>query len=214
MVQTPYDQSREQGIVPHPQRRHHKDLALAVPAEGGQCARALGHVRANVNGRAHDLPRPAWLGGAAGRRGAVRIKSTMGMPRRVRVSSPSRRDPPSGARAAGSPVRRDDRRERGADVLGRDAERDAAAPCASERRSKLAAGARRRDQATASQSHGAGRVPGLMTSGMCQAWPLGHSRWSTSRPDDCGVGREGQRAFSRPRPCGPGAPLRNRRGRS
>ena len=32
-------------------------------------------------------------------------------------------------------------------------------------------------QASGRQSQGAGRVSGLMTSGMCQAWPLVHSRW-------------------------------------
>lgn len=31
-------------------------------------------------------------------------------------------------------------------------------------------------QPTTSQSQGAGRVPGLMTSAMCQVWPLRHSR--------------------------------------
>ena len=31
-----------------------------------------------------------------------------------------------------------------------------------------------------SQSNGIGRVPGLMSNGICHAWPLGHSRWSVS----------------------------------
>ena len=39
--------------------------------------------------------------------------------------------------------------------------------------------------ATASQSHGAGSVPGLMTNGACQAWPLGHSRCSVIGGPPC-----------------------------
>jgi len=42
-------------------------------------------------------------------------------------------------------------------------------------------------QPTTSQSQGAGLVRGLMTSGMCQAWLLGHSRWSPNRPGDWAI---------------------------
>ena len=49
--------------------------------------------------------------------------------------------------------------------------------------------------ATGSLSHSVGSVPGLVTSGMCEVWPLGHSRWSTSRPGDWGVEESGPARF-------------------